>query len=348
MSVETVPRKGAFTEVGNNVIDARAFWALTPGQGAIRTAPLSPPAPGEVRVRTLYSGVSRGTEALVFQGRVPESQWSTMRCPFQEGAFPYPVKYGYSSVGVVEAGPDPLVGRTVFCLFPHQDRYRVPADSVVPVPDAVPAGRAVLAANMETALNGLWDAAPGPGDRIAVVGAGVVGLMVGVLAAAIPGTRVQMVDIDPGRAAPAAALGLELVAPEAAADGCDLVVHTSASAGGLATALRLAGLEATVLEMSWYGDAAPAAPLGEAFHSRRLRLISSQVGMVADRRRVRWSYHRRLALALDLLAETGPLGPRLDVLISGESAFEALPETMAALTSGSGGVLCHRVRYDGA
>ena len=319
---------------------ARAFWVTGPGRGEIRAAPLAPPGPDEVRVRTLYSGVSRGTEALVFAARVPESQYDAMRAPYQEGAFPAPVKYGYANVGHVEAGPPGLEGRTVFCLYPHQDRYTVPAAAVVPVPDGVPPGRAILAANMETAVNGLWDAGPRVGDRIAIVGAGTLGCLLAALAGRIPGARVTLVDPAPARADIAAALGVGFAAPDAAPGAQDLVIHTSGAPDGLAAALGLAGFEATVVEMSWFGDRAVPLPLGEAFHANRLAIRSSQVGAVAPARRARWDRTRRLALALSLLADA-----RLDRLITGDSPFEALPEIMPALAAGAGRVLCHRITY---
>ncbi len=324
------------TDPGN----ARAFWIAAAGRGELRRAPLAPPRPGEVLVRAIASGVSRGTESLVFAGRVPKNQYQAMRCPFQQGDFPAPVKYGYASVGVVEDGAAEWRGRRVFCLYPHQDRYVVPADAVLPIPDAVPDARAVLAANMETAVNGLWDAAPRLGDRIAVVGAGVVGALTAALAARLPGATVSLVDINPARAALAAALGCRFAPPEDASGECDLVIHASGSAAGLATALRLAGFEATVVEMSWYGDASVAAPLGEAFHAKRLVLRSSQVGAVASAQRARWSHRRRLALALDLLAD-----PVFDRLVTGESRFDDLPQVMARLASDPAGALCQVVRY---
>ena len=319
---------------------ARAFWTVAPGRGEIREAPLRAPGPDEVLVRALRSGVSRGTESLVFRGRVPESQWGAMRCPFQEGDFPGPLKYGYASVGRVEAGSSQLQGRRVFCLYPHQDRYVVPAEAVVPLPDGVPDARGVLAANMETTVNGLWDAAPLPGDRIAVVGGGVVGCMAAALAARIPGTRVELVDVDPRRAAVASRLGCGFAAPACAAGDADVVIHASGTQAGLGVALTLAGFEATVLEMSWYGDLAVAVPLGEAFHSRRLTLRSSQVGAVATARRARWSRRRRLELALELLCD-----PVFDALITGECAFEDLPRTLARLATAPDGALCHVVAY---
>jgi NADPH:quinone reductase-like Zn-dependent oxidoreductase len=319
----------------------RAFWVTAPGKAELRQVAIATPRAGEVLVRALCSGISRGSESLVFAGHVPESQYQAMRCPFQDGDFPAPVKYGYASVGVVEHGPAALRGRRVFCLHPHQDRYVVPEAAVLPVPDAVPQARAVLAANMETALNGLWDGAPLLGDRIAVVGAGTVGALMAALAARLPGARVELVDIDANRAALAAALGCGFALPEAARGEADLVIHASGSAAGLATALRLAGFEAMVLEMSWYGDVAVAVPLGEAFHAKRLRLVSSQVGAVAPVRRARRSHRERLALALDLLTD-----PVFDRLLTGASAFADLPVTMARLATAPAGVLCHVVRYD--
>lgn len=320
---------------------ARAFWLDSPGRGAIRELTLPAPGREEVLVRSLYSGVSRGTETLVFRGGVPESQHTAMRAPFQEGDFPGPVKYGYLSVGVVEEGPDALTGRTVFCLHPHQTRYVVPAHAVTPVPDGVPAGRAVLAGTVETAVNALWDAAPLVGDRIAVVGAGMVGCSVAALLARFPGVRVQLVDTDPARAKTAESLGVGFAPPADALGGCDLVVHASATEQGLATALGLLRPEGTVVELSWYGDRKVSLPLGEAFHSRRLAIRGSQVGTVSPARADR-SYADRLALALDLLADSA-----LDALITGESAFDELPDVMPRLASGEIPALCHRVRYAG-
>ncbi|MFI7500104.1 zinc-binding alcohol dehydrogenase [Streptomyces sp. NPDC049687] len=317
----------------------RAFWLDSPGQGAIRDVALPDPAEGEVVVRSLYSGVSRGTETLVFRGGVPASQHAVMRAPFQEGDFPAPVKYGYLSVGMVEEGPERLVGRTVFCLYPHQTRYVVPAAAVTVVPDSVPAERAVLAGTVETAVNALWDAKPLVGDRIAVVGGGMVGCSVAALLARFPGVRVQLVDADPARAKTAEALGVGFALPGDALGGCDLVVHASATEAGLTRSLELLTAEGTVLELSWYGDRKIALPLGEAFHSRRLVIRSSQVGTVSPARADR-SYADRLALALDLLAD-----PALDALVTGESAFEELPEVMPRLASGEIPALCHRVRY---
>ncbi|MDH4063745.1 MAG: zinc-binding alcohol dehydrogenase [Acidobacteriota bacterium] len=319
---------------------ARAFWVVKPGLGEIRDQPLPEPSPDDVVVRALFSGISRGTEALVFSGHVPASERARMRAPFQAGDFPAPVKYGYASVGVVEHGPDALRGRTVFVLYPHQTRYVVPAAAAHVLPHEVPPGRAVLAANLETAVNGLWDARPHVGDRITVVGGGVVGCLVAWLAGRVPGCQVELVDVNPTRDAVARVLGVAFARPDAAARNADLVIHASGSPDGLTLALALAADEATIVEMSWYGDRTVTLPLGEAFHARRLSIVSSQVGRVAPAQRARWDTSRRMALALSLLRH-----PELDALISGESAFDAMPAVMARLADTPDGALCHRIRY---
>jgi threonine dehydrogenase-like Zn-dependent dehydrogenase len=293
-----------------------------------------------VVVRALYSGISRGTEALVFGGHVPESEWARMRAPFQAGEFPSPVKYGYSMVGVVEHGPREWAGRHVFVLHPHQTRFVVPASAVHVLPDGVPPARAVLTANLETALNGVWDARPHLGDRVAVIGGGTVGLLSAWLVSRMPGCAVELVDTNPARAAAARALGVPFASPDSATTGADLVIHASGAPGGLVLALQVAGLEATIVELSWFGDQSVSLPLGGAFHSKRLTIAASQVGRVAPAQRARWDTRRRLELALSLLQD-----PRLDEVITGESPFETLPETMAELARSPGETLCHRVRY---
>jgi len=312
----------------------------SPGEGAILDETLPTPSAADVVVRTCYSGISRGTESLVFTGRVPEGEWQRMRAPFQAGAFPAPVKYGYCNVGIVESGPSELLGRTVFTLYPHQTRFVVPASAVYRLPDDVPPARAVLAANTETAVNGVWDAGIQPGDRVAVVGAGAVGCLVAWLARQIPGCEVCLVDTNQSRASVAAALDVPFARVAAAPPDRDVVVHTSGSPGGLATALGLAAFEATVVEMSWFGTQQVALPLGEAFHAKRLTIRASQVGHVATSHRARWDYRRRMQFAISLLRN-----PALDVLVSGESRFDELPQVMRDLASGAKDALCHRIRY---
>ena len=322
--------------------NARAFWVSGPGAGEIRPAELADPGPDDVLVRTVRTGVSKGTETLVFRGEVPASQYDTMRAPFQEGDLPGAVKYGYLNVGVVEEGPAALRGRTVFCLYPHQTAYVVPAAAVHVVPDGVPPARAVLAGTVETAVNALWDAAPLVGDRATVVGAGMVGCCVARLLARFPGVDVQLVDVEPGRAATAAALGVTYAPPSEAATGRDLVVHTSATGDGLRLALDLIAPGGTVTELSWYGDREVTLSLGARFHSERLGIRSSQVGTIAPARRATRTFADRLALALDLLRD-----PAFDTLLTGESAFEQLPDVISAMAAGTFPALCHVITYGG-
>ncbi|HEY1940892.1 MAG TPA: zinc-binding alcohol dehydrogenase [Roseiarcus sp.] len=324
-------------------VNAEALWYIGPDRVEIRRETVRPPKSGDVVVRALFSGVSRGTERLVAAGRVPETERQRMRAPFMAGDFPFPVKYGYAMVGRVERGPAALLDRLVFALHPHQSVFSVPAEAVALIPNSVPPARAVLAANMETALNAVWDAAPAIADRIAVVGAGVVGALFARLCARLPGGRVTLVDIEPTRASLAEALGVRFATPDAASSECDLVVHASGTAAGLATAIRLAGDEATVLEMSWHGAGDVAVPLGGAFHSRRLKLISSQVGQVAPSHRPRWTHRRRLSAALDLLAD-----PALDALIAPAVAFHELPARLPDILAANSGVLCQLIAYPAA
>jgi NADPH:quinone reductase-like Zn-dependent oxidoreductase len=320
---------------------AHALWYVASGRAELRAEQLAPPADGIVHIRALHGALSRGTEALIFAGRVPPSEFDRMRSPFMAGAFPFPVKYGYSVVGRVEAGPAELREQLVFALHPHQSRFGVPVAAAVPLPEGLSPTRAVLAPNMETALNAIWDAEPKPGDRVAIVGAGVVGTLVGYLARKlVPDADVTLVDVNPARAEIARAFGLGFAAPAAAPTECDLVVHTSATAAGLTTALNLARDEATVLEMSWFGAGDVGVPLGGAFHSRRLRLISSQVGKIAPSHRTTWTHRTRLEAALAYTAD-----PKLDVLIAPAVSFHDLPERLPQIFAPASGILCQRIDY---
>lgn len=319
---------------------AQALWYTGPGQVEIRQESLPEPQTGELRVRALYGAISRGTEGLVLAGRVPASEYERMRAPFMGGDFPFPVKYGYATVGRVEQGIESLLGRTIFSLHPHQTLFNIRASAAIVLPKDLPPQRAVLAANMETALNAVWDAAPSPADRIAIVGGGVVGSLVAYLCGRLPGAEVTLVDVNPARAELAKAFGVSFATPESAKGDCDLVVHASGNPTGLGTALALAGEEATVVELSWYGNSAVTAQLGGAFHSRRLRLVSSQVGRIAPSHRPRWTHGRRLAAALALLADA-----RLELLLATPVAFRDLPDQLPDILDARSGILCQPISY---
>ena len=322
---------------------ARALWTIAPGVAEIRTHELPAPAPGQALVATRASAISRGTERLVFTGRVPESQWPAMRAPLQQGDFPFPVSYGYAAAGVVQAGPAELLGRRVFCLHPHHDAFLAPAAMCIPIPDAVPDRRAVLAANMETAVNVLWDARPLVGERALVVGAGVVGLLSAFLLGRIPGLDLAICDLDASRRGIADALGARFCTPEDAPAERDLVIHASASPEGLKLALSRCGFEGRVVEASWFGDKLCDLPLGEAFHAKRLQLVSTQVGAVSPAMRGRRTHGDRLALALGLLSDA-----RLDALLGPDIPFAELPARMGAVLLPEPGApqpLCPVVTY---
>ena len=322
---------------------ARALWTIAPGRCEIREETLPPRAPDQALVRALATGISRGTERLVLMGRVPESQHAAMRCPLQAGDFPFPVKYGYAAVGVVEDGPDHLRGRRVFCLHPHQDRFLAPASMCIPLPDGVPDARAVLAANMETAVNVLWDARPLAGERALVIGAGVVGLLVAFLLSRMPGMEVAVCDLDPRRRSVAEALGATFTAPEDALGERDLIIHASADPAGLRHALALCAFEGRIVEASWFGTREATLPLGEAFHAKRLSIVSTQVGAVSPAMRGRRTHGERMALALSLLADA-----RLDALVGPATRFEDLPEALPRLLNPPPGEvppLCPLVSY---
>lgn len=319
---------------------ARAFWVTSPGRGEIRPVALGDPGPDDVVVRTLFSGISRGTESLVFRGGVPADQYTVMRAPFQDGEFPAPVKYGYLSVGIVERGDPALVGRTVFCLYPHQTAYVVPVSAVALVPDAVPPRRAVLAGMVETAVNALWDAAPLIGDRIAVVGAGTLGCCVARIARGIPGADITLVDVDRSKADIARGLQVAFREPASAPGARDLVFHTSSTGAGLQSAVDLLAPEGRVVELSWYGDSSVTLSLGGRFHSSRLGIVASQVGTVSPRQHGRRTHHDRIRFALELLED-----PVFDTLLTGSSPFEELPAVLPRIADGTLPVLCHTVDY---
>ena len=319
---------------------ATAYWTTGPKHGELRNEALHAPGPGEALVRTLYSGISKGTEIVVHTGSVPPRVAEEMRAPHQEGTFPSPVKFGYLSVGIVEEGPEDWAGQKVFCLNPHQDRYVISTDALTRIPDGVPARRAVLTGTVETAVNALWEAGPRLGDRIAVVGAGLVGGMVATLLRTFPLARLQLVDLDSERKHLADKLGVDFALPDDATPDCDIVFHCSASQEGLARSLQLAGHEGEIIEMSWYANREVTLPLGEDFHARRLSIRASQVGVVARPRRHRRTTAERLELAVELLKD-----PVFDAFLTGASPFAELPAVVQNLADGTLEALCHVIEY---
>jgi NADPH:quinone reductase-like Zn-dependent oxidoreductase len=335
--------KGAQVQENRGAVKGKALWYVAPGRGELRDEAVPTPKSGELQVRALFGAISRGTERLVHAGRVPASEYQRMRGPRMQGAFPFPVKYGYATVGTVESGPAEFSGRTVFTLHPHQDVFNMPAEEVFPLPAGVSPKRAVLAANMETALNALWDGLPAPCDRIAIVGGGLLGILTAYLCARLPGAQVTVLDVASSRRDLAQRVGARFACPPSDLVDCDIVFHASGTAAGLTTALRIAGDEASVVELSWYGAGEVGVALGEAFHSRRLRLCASQVGKVAPSHRARWSSAGRLAAALALLTD-----PVLDALIASPIEFDELPARLSNVFAGESDGVCPLIRYPAA
>ncbi|GHC69123.1 zinc-dependent alcohol dehydrogenase [Limoniibacter endophyticus] len=320
-------------------LEASALWLEKPGEAALRQEHLPQPADDQIVLRSRFGAISRGTEALVFKGQVPESEWQRMECLHQDGDFGFPVKYGYCLVGEIEAGPHDMIGKRGFCLHPHQTRALLKVETFHPIPEAVPSRRAVLAANMETALNIVWDAGIATGTRLCVFGAGVVGLLVARIAAKIPGVQVTMVDIDDAKQEIAEAFGCRFANADTLSGEFDVLVNVSASGEALQLAIDNAALEAKIVEASWYGEKTVELRLGGPFHSKRLSIISSQVGLVAASRRGQVDAKRRMQIALSLLDD-----PLLDLLFSGETPFDALPARYGVILADKS-TLCHRVIY---
>ena len=339
----TKPLFSCFSVPTSSVL-ADALWYLEPGQANVQTETVEPASPEDCLVTALHSAVSRGTESLIFHGRIPPSEYQRMRAPFMGGQFPFPVKYGYCHVGLVEQGSAELEGQRVFSLHPHQSAFFARPSTLCPLPDALPGTRAVLAANMETALNAVWTAKVGPADHVTIVGAGVVGLLVAYLCGQIPGTQVCVIDPFEGRATLCHALGVQYLHPDriddALARDCDVVFHTSGNPKGLETALACAGNEAAVIELSWYGNRIVPVSLGQAFHSRQLRLLSCQVGHIESSHLPRWDYRRRLVAAIDLL-----LDDRLDCLLEPAIALAEVPARLNRLFDPDHPALCQVIDY---
>lgn len=319
---------------------ALALWYTAPGVAEIRQATLGSLQANHCRIETLYSAISRGTESLVFRGEVPESEFTRMAAPLMAGEFPFPVAYGYCNVGRVIDGPRQWLQKTVFSLGPHQTVFDAPESMLVPVPSGVPAKRAVLAANMETAINAVWTGKPGPADQIAVIGGGVVGILVAYLCRHLPGARVVLVDPIKAREPICQALGVHYAPDAQDIQNCDVVFHASGHAAGLQDALSVAGNEACVVELSWYGTRSVNVELGGAFHSQQLRLQSCQVGHIEQSHQARWSYNRRLLGALDLLSES-----QLDALLEPAIEFSQLAHEIPNILGPGRSRLCQVISY---
>jgi 2-desacetyl-2-hydroxyethyl bacteriochlorophyllide A dehydrogenase len=315
------------------------LWWTALRTGELRAEPLPPPGPEDVVVQAIASGISAGTELLVYRGQVPPEL--PLDLPTLAGSFRYPIKYGYASVGRVAAAGaavrDRAPGDLVFALHPHQSTYVLPAARTVLLPPNLPPEHGVFLANLETAVNVALDAAPRLGETVLLSGLGVVGLLVLQTLRRTGVAEIIAVDPLPRRRALAARLGASLtLAPDAdvaaqarartAGRGVDLAVEVSGAPAALGPAIEAVADEGTVVVASWYGTKSVPLHLGSHFHRGRVRLRSSQVGHLDPALAPRWDHARRQAVALRLLAEL-PLGD----LISHRIPFAQAPEAFALL-----------------
>ena len=319
-----------------------AYWVEAAGKGALRPTALPAPGPSDVVVCAEFSGISVGTERLVGNGLVPATSASTMACPGMVGSFALPICYGYSLVGTVDGGA--LAGRRVFTMHPHQQRAVVASERVVALPESLPAPRATLLPNLETAWNAVHDAELRDGDRerVVVIGGGAIGLLLAFVLSRVANATVVLADIDASRRRFASALPWigDVVAPDGVEPGRFAVAfHTSATSDGLQLAIDAVGFEGRVIELSWYGSKPVTVRLGESFHHQRKRITASQVATIAASHRAA-GRAARTAAVLDLLAD-----PALDRLLAAPIPFERLPEAFARIYRGETIEPCPVVAY---
>jgi len=301
--------------------DARALWFTTPGKAVLRSDKIGPPVGDEIcTVRSLYSAVSEGSERLVLAGKVPPDLHQSMRVPYMAGDFSFPIKYGYSLVGVVDRGAAHLVGAVVHLMHPHQDICCVDSADVFPVPEGIPPRRAVLASNLETAVTAIWDARPALGERVLVVGFGCIGALIAQVLRGMPGIDLHIVERDEARSHLARNLGYATAA-SAGEEQFDLAFHASGSAAGLQVAIDCVGMEGRIVEVSWYGTAETPLRLGGTFHSQRKIIIASQVSHLPSFQTPRWDRIRRKQLVFSLLRD-----PAFDRLLDEPISFDKLAD----------------------
>lgn len=290
-------------------------------------------------IKTLFTAISPGTEYLVYSGGVPKKLYVEMRCPYMGGDFSFPIKYGYSLVGQVLDGPTSLKGKLIHTLHPHQDYARISAEDVYVIPDGISPQRATLASNMETALNAIWDSGVNIGDKVLIVGFGIIGSLIARILSFIPQVEVDVLDVQPAKITLIEQLGFSIYKEEKEKK-YDLAFHTSGSGPGLQTSINNVGLEGKIIETSWYGDKEVNLCLGETFHSQRKLIISSQVSHLPACKSARWDYKRRKEVVFQLL-----LHPEFDAHITHTIAFHNLPKLFQSLKKNRCQELSYLVYY---
>lgn len=319
-------------------LEARALWFAASREAELRNETVPPPGPREVRVRSIASAISHGTEMLAYRGQIPPDL--PLDLPTFSGSFAFPLKYGYATVGgVLDVGErvtDLAPEDAVFVHHPHQEVFVVPADMPIRLPDSIDPMLCVFAANLETALNIVHDAPVRLGETGLVFGMGVVGLLVARLLK-LAGAKVMVVEPVAARRDLAAAAGVEAALdpgeglPERVRESnggrlADVAVEVSGAGSALQSAIDCVETEGTVVVASWYGTKPVSLSLGGNFHRGRVRLRSSQVGRLNPELAPRWDFARRMEAVMELLPRLG-----LEDLISHRFDFGDAPEAYRLL-----------------
>jgi len=318
----------------------RSLWHLSDSQSVIKENTAQNPSPSFLKIQSHFSLISTGTERLVACGEVPGSVHDDMKVPYMEGAFPFPIKYGYSLVGKVITEGHSMTGKLVHAMHPHQDFCLINESDLFEIHSNIPAQRATLASNLETALTAVWDAQVNIGDRVLIVGFGLIGSLIARLLSFIPAIYFQIIEIDKERIQHAEKLGFPVSAILRKHSKFDIAFHTSATAEGLQTCIDGVGLEGKIIELSWYGKKPVKINMGGSFHSQRKQIISSQVGKLPSKYNARWDMKRRKKVVFELLENA-----LFDQQITHFIKFVDTPTFFADLRAGKAKGLAYCIEY---
>ena len=290
-----------------------------------------------VLVKTLYSGISKGTENLVARGKIHKSQFKIMRCPFQDGNFSFPIKYGYINIGEIIDGPISLTGKKIFTLFPHQTVFEISTKNINLIKNKN-AKKYLLTANMETAVNIFWDSQAKKNDRILIVGLGSVGLLTAYFFKLKGYKNLYVSDVNLSKKSIAKKLNLNFIHYNKI-NNLDCIINTTSNYDVLNNSFTKLNLDGKIIEASWYGEKVGKLNLGNEFHSKRLRIISSQVSNIPLHMQKKHNYRSRLKIAINALNDD-----KLLLLINSVSKFENLEKNYISILKDKN-IIIHAIKY---
>ena len=317
---------------------AQSFW-VNKKRGSIKKELLNQSLGNdELLVKAYYSGISYGTEKIVHDSQVPANQYEFMRAPHQVGEFNKEVKYGYLSVGKVVVGPKSMMNKMVYTMFPHQSMYILKSSLATLIPSHIPYKRALLTANMETAINAMWDSQPSIGDNTYVIGAGIVGILMAYVLSSTFGIKVTVIDNNASKKKLCKFFNIDFENNINCIKDPDIIFECSGNASVLSDLINNSTLETKICILSWYGKQQSKIKMGENCFSRRLEIIFSQVGNITPIQSKKWDNLSRRALALKLLDNK-----KLDSLIDKQEI--KLKELPNFFKKGNTNGLCKVVKY---